>query len=240
MDAGQLLGTDVLRSAEHFIPLLRLVFVAGAGNPRQAEVRQLGKAVGINHDVVRLDVLVDQLLFTPGAIKRAGDFLDNLSGASEFDDFLTLENLFHGLAADELHRKIEDSVLLADRVSLHDVRMTEPPGGTCFVDQAVDILLVVGEFRLEHLQCHRPVERKLAGKIDFAHTAPAEFTFDQEVPNHRARSGRPRREIHHLLTVRTRDLIAIGRGIGRKNLFTFAAVNFHLVFLSGYRRATFF
>ena len=168
-----------------------------------------------------------QLLIPPCAFKRTGDFADDFRGLAEFDRFLLFQNLLHGLAADILHGEIEDSVFFADGVSLHNVRMADPAGGTRLPEERFDILLVVQELRLQNLQGDRPVQRKLSGEINFPHAAFADLLFNQKITDNRAGGGRRFRKINLFLAERTGNLISLLRFFRLKHLLAFLAVNLH-------------
>ena len=60
---------DVIRRAPHG----RVVFGVRLGAAGEAEVNQLGFAVGVEQDVARLDVAMKEVVFERG-VQRGGDF----------------------------------------------------------------------------------------------------------------------------------------------------------------------
>ena len=224
-NSGQLLGTDVLRSSHDLVA--DFLILVGAGDPGEAEVRQFGEAVAVEHDVVRLDVLVDELLFAPGGVKRPGYFADDTGGHGEFKLLFALQNLLECFTANELHREIEDAVLFADRIGLHDIRVADLAGGTGFAEQTVDILLVIQKLILQYLQRHRAVQGNLFGQKNLAHPALAQGAFNHEVTDYSAGTKFVFRKFNRSTAFRAGDGIPIRRNFRAEYMITLGAVNFH-------------
>ena len=184
-NAGELFRTDVLRSTHHLVSdLLIPVFIPG--HPGKTKVGQLGEAVGVQHDVIRLDVLVNQFLLTPRRIKSTGNLTNHLGRLHEVKLLLPLENLFEGLPPHILHRKVKNPVLLANRIGLHDVRMVDLSCRPRLAEKTLDILLVVEKSILQHLERHRPVQRKLPGEKHLTHAPLADLPLNQKISDHRS------------------------------------------------------
>ena len=119
--ASRLLRSDIMHRADRLIG-------HGAGRlvreARDAEVGHLDGAVLKQHDVLRLDVAVDD-----AALVRVLQSAQHLRGEMErvlpFDDALTVDILLKGDAVDILHHDILDHVAEADVVHLYDVGVRE-------------------------------------------------------------------------------------------------------------------
>ena len=105
--------------------------------------------------------------------------------------------------------------------------MVDASGGTCLVDEAVDILFVIDEFVLKHLQRDRPVQRELPCQKNLSHSPLAERFFNQEITDYRSRRGRGFGEIDRFAAFRAVDLSALRRLFRFKNISAFRTVDFH-------------
>ena len=167
---GQLLRTDVLRSSQNFVGI-GIKIVSGRGRVSQSQVGKFCKTVGVQHDVVRLDILMDKFLFLPGDIQCACHFADDLCRQSEIQNVLALEDLFESFSADQLHRKIVHPVFFADGIRLNDIGMCDFCGGARLAEKSLHIFAVVCETLLKDFECHGAVKRELTGDVDFSHAA---------------------------------------------------------------------
>ena len=169
---------------------MAVVRIIGMGN---AEINQLDIVIApvpvFEHDIVGFYILVHQLLLSPRKIQRLGDVADHRRRPGEFDGLFALQNLFEGLAANELHREVVDPFVLAHGVGLHDVGMVQFGGGASFPEEAFDVFLVIDVLLLQHFQCHRTIQRDLFGEEHLAHSALAQRLFDQKIADHHPRSG---------------------------------------------------
>ena len=104
---------DVLRSS---------LVLEAVGN---AEVRQLDDALGVDHDVLRLDVAVDDAVVIPGGVKRRGDRFADQEAVRLLDVLLAAEEIGEGIAVDELHDVEPLAVRIAAIVGLDDAGMVD-------------------------------------------------------------------------------------------------------------------
>ena len=97
------------------------------------------------------------------------------------------------VALDELQGAEGQSLVLADLVDLHDVRVRQPGRRLRLGAEAGHVLGAGVVAHQDHLEGHAPLQGELAGAVDDAHAAPAQHPLDL-VPRHgRQRHGPPGR-----------------------------------------------
>ena len=82
------------------------------------------------------------------------------------------------LALEELHRHVEEAVLLPEVVHGDDVRVVEKRRRLRLALEALQGLVAGGDPGGERLQGHEPVEDRVLGLVDLAHRAAAELADD--------------------------------------------------------------
>ena len=117
------LRRDVLERADRVARLRHPRFIDRAGN---AEVNQIGEVVGVEQDVGRLDVTVDQADFV-GGIQRAGDLLDDPDRACGIQRPVCQYG-FQVAALDQAHVHIQLAVDFAVMVDRDDVGVIQTSG----------------------------------------------------------------------------------------------------------------
>ena len=166
--APRLLGRHVVHRAER---LLR-ERVGGVGEAGDAEVSDLDAAVAKHHDVLRLDVAVDD-----AARMRVRERLHDLRDEVQRLTPVELAALFHILlerdAVDELH----DDVLRRGArhvIDRNDVRVGKHRDGLGFIVEAAAEIRVAREIAFQYLDRHKAVEPVALGLIDHCHAAAAD------------------------------------------------------------------
>ncbi len=175
----RLLRGHVVRRARDAVLLRGLGLGAAPG--RYAEVADLDDAILRDHEVVGLDVAVDDAvaLRVLEAARRVEDDRERpLDGepallAEEVLDAPS-RHVLHGVEADGLHLVLGD----ADVVDLHDVRVVELARGARLGREAVHELRVRRELGREDLEGDASLERDLDRLVDGAHAAASEETAD--------------------------------------------------------------
>ena len=104
----------------------------------QAEVADLGDAVGGQEDVAGLEVAVDDPGLV-GGVDGAGEGLDQRGGLARGHGLLG-QPLGEAAAFGEFEREIRPIVVLADGVDGDDVRMTEPGDGVGLGLEPVELI----------------------------------------------------------------------------------------------------
>ena len=181
--AARLLGREVLRGADDRALLGHL---AGSGS-RDPEVRHLHDSLGVDDDVVRLDVAVDDAVAVRVAerredLPRIRDRDGHRAQAARADELLERP------ALDVLHDDEVGAVELAAVEDRDDIRVREPRGMRRLAPEALDELLVVRVPRVQHLDRDSAAELLVLGEVDVGHAAAAELARDAVTPREE-RSG---------------------------------------------------
>ena len=82
------------------------------------------------------------------------------------------------VALEELHRHVEEAVLLPEVVHGDDVRVVEERRRLRLALEALQGLVAGGDPGAERLQGHEAVEDRVPGLVDLAHRAAAELADD--------------------------------------------------------------
>jgi len=137
----------------------------------EAEVRDQGATVGVDENVVGLDVAVHQSLAV-----RGGDASGDLSeGVEELAGGPVLAPLGQGGPGDELHHEVDVGSVLAYVVDAHDVGM--PQSGERFgLGEQSSLRLLAGVAYGHHLDRDLAIELRVVGDVHDAHAAGAEGT----------------------------------------------------------------
>ena len=133
--AAELLRAHIRRTAGNLHSLVPFRLI-----DRESEIRQLHDAVISNHDIVRLDITVDQPHFVPCVIKSLGDLLRNMESFVNGNPPFLSQTRPQIFAADISHCHVTESVILANRIRLDKVGMGEFCGGAGFPEESVDSL----------------------------------------------------------------------------------------------------
>src|SRR5262249_12166846 len=140
----------------------------------EAEVEQLdlrrraGPAGTRKHDIARLQIAVDDAGGVR-AVERAADLTGDPQRLVD-GQRSALEPRGERLALQVLH----DNEAVADVVERADVGMRELRDRAGFAVEALPELRVGGDRRGQHLDRHRPIEARVAGLVDLAHSAGAQ------------------------------------------------------------------
>ena len=175
----------------------------------QAEVADLGHAVGGEEDIARLEIAVDDTRLV-GHVNGAGQNLDQAGGVAGAIGF-SASALGEAAATDELEEEVRPFFLLADGIDRDDVRVTEPRDGLGLGAEPIAVL-GIGVTALEHhLDRHETAELRVAGLVDDAHAAASQdrehlviadtirrrdFGLDRRIPVIGELEGRRDRGVH--------------------------------------------
>ncbi|KAF0969518.1 hypothetical protein BPODLACK_01800 [Gordonia sp. YY1] len=162
---------------------LREVRVVGAVG--DTEIDEVGEVVGIDEDVLRLDVPVHQPLGV-GGIECRGHLLDDRDRPCQLEPRLAAEQGPQVFAGDEAHVDEEHAVDLAPVVDRDDVWLTQSRRG---VRLPAESLLVHGVLRatwVEQLQRDGTVLGGVVCPVDLSHAAPPQQRVETIGPELRA------------------------------------------------------
>ena len=167
---------------------LAVVLVFGQ---REPEIGELDVAVPIDHQVVGLDVPVDD----PHLLREAeavGRVVNDAQRVLDRNLAVALEPLLDRALVHELHRVEVGVALVVDVIDLHDVGVVEPRRGARLGLEPRDEDRVLRQLGRQHLERDLAVEADLVGAVDLAHAALAEDAQQPEAPDllRRDRLGR--------------------------------------------------
>ncbi len=177
--AGRLLGRDVQRGAHHD---------AGRGQAEilyvrlgDAEVGDLGGAVGHDQQVARLDVPVHDAGPVRG-VKRAGRLRHDVEDDVRLQPPVPLEDLRQRLPVDQLHHQVRpaERAVLAVVEDPGDPRVRQRRRVPRLGPEPRPELLVVGVDAGHHLDRDRPAEEPVVTAPDLTHPAGSD-PLDQRV-----------------------------------------------------------
>ena len=175
----------------------------------QAEVGDVGVAFGVDQDVRRLQIAVENAAHV-GVVDRLG----RLGQERRRGPGIGLERgelLGEVAPLDQLHAEIALAVVLADLVDRDDPRVIEQGDGLGLVLEASQLGVVGQNSGLDHLERDGPVEADLPGLVDDAHAAAAQLFLNLVVAE--VADGGAARQV-------ARGPVAVGRagwvvGVGR-------------------------
>ena len=151
--------------------------IADARDLRDAEVEQLGLALGRHHDVARLHIAVDD-----AGLMRAGQPARDLQGDADRlgrRQRATLEALLERLAVAIGHREKHPAVgRFLDVVNRADVDVIDRRGRARFLKEASLRVGVAHELRREELERHEAAKPEVLGLVDHTHPAGADLGDD--------------------------------------------------------------
>ena len=142
-------------------------------HPGDAKVHDLHGAVFQHHDVVGLDVPVDDAPAV-GVLQALGDLQGEVEGLLPVEDALFLHIFLQRDAVDQLHDDEVGAVGGGNVVDLHDVRVAQHGHGLALRPESAAEFLVSGEFVLEYFDGYQPVQPMAARFIDDSHAAGAD------------------------------------------------------------------
>ena len=169
--AQRLLGRDVVGRAEHAAVGGQAVVAQRAGD---AEVGDLGRALGVEQDVLRLDVAVHDLVRVRAA-ERAGD-LDRVGQRLvDRQPAEPADAVLERLALDVLEDDVGPVLVLAGVDHAHDVRVRELRDRPRLAPEALQLVGVGGHLPVQELDGDPAFEVDVEGLIDGRHPAGADL-----------------------------------------------------------------
>ena len=160
-----------------------------AGLDAGTEIHQHGPPPGSAHDVLRLDVAVDQARSVNGGERPAEVDADEgrLAGAHRA---VGVEPLLERLAFEELHPETDAALVRVGSVDVDDVGVAQPGEPASLGDHRLFERRVFGTIRVQQLQRHLARELRIPRAIDGAVSAAADQLAQmQRAPLVRHRRG---------------------------------------------------
>ena len=153
----------------------------------QAEIQELGVAVPGDHDVVRLDIAVEDARLV-GFGQAFGDLESDVHRTEQIE-LAVGDEPRNGPAVDVFHGDERRPAILVDVVDLGDGRMGEGCGGPGFGQKTRPPVGVGHELGSQNLDGHGPTQPRIPGEIDDAHSASADQALDPIVLQRPADQG---------------------------------------------------
>ena len=145
-----------------------------------AEIRHLYASVGKQHDVLRLDVAVDDALGM-GVHEGAEYLRREMHSLLDPDDSLLLDVIFEGYAVDVLHDDILKRRTVAYVENLDDIRVVEQRDRAGFVAESAAELLVVEVLLAQDLDCHYRAGVEILRLVNDSHASVSDL-FEYFIP----------------------------------------------------------
>ena len=173
MSAG-LLGADIVYGTDGLIGHRNGFCIGQLGN---AEVHHLNQAVLQKHNVLRLDVAVNDALGM-SVFQRIQNLFGVADDFSDREDALAGHIILQRNAFHVLHDDILYVVPYGNVVNIHDVGMGEHSDGFGFVDEATDALFIRSDLIPQHFYGHDALHEQIDGLVYHGHTANANDFID--------------------------------------------------------------
>ena len=155
--------------------LRRLLLLGRGYRLCDPEIHQADPFLGVDHDVARLEVAVEDARLVDGP--QAGGRLESHAIGQVYRERRLLpEHLAEVLPSDQLHRAIQDALILAVFVDGADVLVPDLAGQRDLVVEAPYCARV--RLEAQHLEGHGDAEGPVAGAEYRAHSALAEPSLD--------------------------------------------------------------
>jgi hypothetical protein len=152
----------------------------GVGDPRDAEVEDLDRALVVDHHVRRLHIAVDDA----GSMRvgqAVGDVRDPLENPQHGDPLRAAHVLGKRVPLDVLHGDERLPLVLADVEHRNDVPMTQSRDRARFAGETRTQILVTGFF--EQLDGDLAFQEGIPGEQKFTHAALANSVDDLKAPD---------------------------------------------------------
>ena len=154
--------------------------IALVHHPGNAEIHDLHGAVFQHHDVVGLDVPVDDAPAV-GVLQALGNLQGEMQGLLPVEHALFLHVFLQRDAVDQLHDNEVGAVGGGNVVDLHDVGVAQHSHGLALRPEPAAEFLVSGKFVFQYFNRDQPVQPMAARFIDYGHAAGTD-DFQNLVP----------------------------------------------------------
>ena len=168
--AACLLGADIVNASDGLIGS-GLAFLTGELG--DTEVHDLDSAVSEHHDVLGLDIAVNDALIV--SVLECAEYLDDeMHRILPCEDLFLLDVLLQRDTVDVLHDDILYLLGEAHIVYLYDIRVGKNCNCLGFISEAAQELLVLSEFLLQYLNGNGFVVDNIDALVHFSHASDAD------------------------------------------------------------------
>ena len=146
--------------------------VALGHDPGNAEISHFDRAVFQHHDIMGLDVTVDNTSAV-GMLQSLGNLHGKVESFLPVQNALFLHILLQGDAVNQLH---DDEIRLGragNIVHRHNIRMAEHGNRLPLIVEALAEFLILQIIVLQYFDCHQTVQSVTTGLVHHSHTAGA-------------------------------------------------------------------
>ena len=170
----RLLRREIVRRAEHFLVMRhgQRILVLNIEEPGQAHVQEFDRAVGVNQQVRRLDVAVNESR-SMSMLQPLGRLPDVLDRVSEIGGATADDQLLQALAVDVFHhQKMDLGVSVQstiDVVRSHDIRMIDRGHRLSLTMKPRQVRRVVDSLGRQHLDRTAPLHQHMLGEVHRTH-----------------------------------------------------------------------
>ena len=170
----RLLRREIVRRAEHFLVMRygQRILVLNIEEPGQAHVQEFDRAVGVNQQVRRLDVAVNESR-SMSMLQPLGRLPDVLDRVSEIGGATADDQLLQALAVDVFHhQKMDLGVSVQstiDVVRSHDIRMIDRSHRLSLTMKPRQVRRVVDSLGRQHLDRTAPLHQHMLGEVHRTH-----------------------------------------------------------------------
>ena len=135
------------------------------------------RVCGLEHDVARLDVAVEDPLFV-GIVQRPGDATYDVHALGEGHDLVLVSQApepgMQGLARDKVHHDVQLSQVLPKGVHFDDAGVVESGDGPSFLEEPRAKVFIIREMRVHHLDRHIAIQGDITSPVDSTHSPLAQ------------------------------------------------------------------
>ncbi len=172
--ALDLLRRHVERRPDDGAGLRHARLLGGLGH---AEVGDVDPIRGVEHDVLRLQVAMDDALIV-GGLEALGGLAEDPQQSLDRELALLLQDRREVPSVDELHRQELDAVALSEVEDAQHVRVGDAAGELDLALEALEGVGVVGDVRTNQLESDVAVEPLVMDQVDRTHASHAQQALD--------------------------------------------------------------
>ena len=153
----------------------------------QPEIHQLGAAAIVDHDVVRLDVAMDQLGFIPTVGEHLGEIARDSQGVIDVQPAILVDPGEQGPAGNVFHGEVIKAIDPPRIIGLDNPGMKQRGGGAGLVQEPFNEVRVARVFIIEDLEGDPARQVGLFRQIDHPHSTPPKQSLNAIAGDHLSR-----------------------------------------------------